>query len=343
MHHSPRAAALLAALCFSIVLGGCASSGEAEEPAAKDSPLTEFMSSAFGGDLSPEEQEKKYAESDRQREELVAQCMTEEGFEYTPNVQNVSFSMGSADEWNPDSREWVSQYGYGMINYPGQEDMESGSETEYVDVNADYVASLPESEQTAFYEALNGPFLDADEMPADGEMMEWDWTTAGCYGWASHEIDGDDAGTAEEHQPLMDSMNTLYEDMMSSPELTEADAEWSTCMADAGHPGFSVQLDAQNSISDKMNSIYESTSAAYEDGSTGTSATAAPGSSGMDETALAELGEEEIELALADLDCREKTNYRDAMESVQFDLEQQFIDDHKAELEAFRADLEQGN
>lgn len=338
MHNSLRSAALLGALCFSVVLGACGSPGETEEPpAAKDSPLTEFMSSAYESGMSAEEQEKKFAEQDREREDLVAQCMSEEGFEYTPNVQNVSFSMGTETDWNPDSRDWVAQYGYGMVNYPGRDDQPEVTEDEYVDANADYVASLSESEQTAFYEALNGPMPDDADMPAEGEMVEWDWSTAGCWGWADHEMNGDYTETAEMHQPLIDSMNTLYEDMLSSPELTGADAEWSACMADAGHPGFSAQLDAQESISEKMNAAYEATSATI-----GATAEAVdPGA--MVEPDMDALGEEEIELALADLDCREKTDYRDTMESVQFELEQQFIDDHKAELEAFRADIEQGN
>lgn len=323
--YSQRASALLAAsVAAAFLLGGCSQADDAAEPAAKDSPLTEFMSSVYGSDMSPEEQEKEYAERERKREDLVAQCMSEEGFEYTPNVQEVSFSMGSVDDYKPDSREWVAQYGYGMLNYPGQNDEPSAEATEYVDLNADYVASLSESEQTAFYEALNGPMPDEADMPAEGEVIEWDWTTAGCYGWSEHEISGEDPYSSEEHQPLIDAMNTLYEDMMAAPELVDVDAEWSACMADAGHPGFSVQNDARSSISDKMNTMYDDSGSA-------------------DEAAMDAVAEEEIELALVDLDCREETDYQDTMESVQFKLEQQFIDDHKAELEAFRADAEQGN
>ena len=324
MSYSKRASALLAAsVAAAFLLSGCGQ-GDKDEPAAtKESPLTEFMSSVYGGDMSPEEQEKEFKEREREREELVAQCMSEEGFEYTPNVQNVSFSMGSAEEYKPDSREWVGQYGYGMINYPGRDGEQSAEATEYVDLNADYVTSLSESEQTAFYEALHGPMPDEDNMPAEGEVVEWDWTTAGCYGWAEHENNGEDPSSSEEHQPLIEAMNTLYGDMMSAPELATAEAEWSACMADAGHPGFSVQADAQNSINEKMSGLYSD-------------------SEPMDEAAMAAVGEEEIEIALADLDCREESGYRDTMESVQFELEQQFIDDHKAELEAFRADFEQG-
>jgi hypothetical protein len=310
--------------CASALLAGCASS--AETPAAEEeSPLSEFFSSAYGADLSPEEQEKKFAEDEREREELVAQCMSEEGFEYTPNLQSGSMSVAfDGDEWDPDSREWVSQYGYGMINYPGREEMQSGDEGEYVDANADYVASLSESEQGAFNEALYGPAPDEEEMPVEGEAMEWDWTTAGCYGWAEHERGTVDPMSSDEHKPLMDAMNEFYENMMKSPELADVDAAWSSCMADAGQPGFSVQFDAQNSISEESNAIYENGS-----------------ETGPDQAELDALGEKEIELALIDLDCREETDYRQKQQDVQFEQEQQFVDDHKTELEAFRADLEQ--
>jgi len=284
------------------------------------------LSSAFGADLSPEEQGKKFAEDERQREDLVAQCMSEKGFEYIPNLQDASVAVGSADlEWDPESREWVAQYGYGIINYPGR-DMPTGEEGEYVDANANYVASLSASEQQAFNEALNGPAIDPEEMPVDADAMEWDWTTAGCYGWAENERGTTDPLASDEHKPLMDAINELHENTMSSPELAEVDAAWSSCMMDAGQPGFSTQMDAQNSIVEESDALYEET-----------------GETEPDEAAMKELGDKETELALVDLDCREKTGYQEKLLDVQYEQEQQFVDDHKAELEAFRADLEQGS
>ncbi|GAA1113911.1 hypothetical protein [Arthrobacter flavus] len=328
MHIRLRAtAAAFMILTTSVAMSACSTTpSDTTSTAVEESPLSEFFSSAYGGDLSPEEQEKKFAEDERQREELVAQCMTEEGFEYTPNLQSASMAVPAAgEEWDPESREWVSQYGYGMINYPGRDDMPSGEE-EYADANADYVSSLSESEQEAFYEALSGPVPDEEDIPVDEEAMEWDWTTAGCYGWAENERGIEDPMASDAHKPLMDAMNGFYEDMMSSPELADVDAAWSSCMADAGQPGFSAQMDAQNSINDQMNSLYENTA-----------------ETGPDEVAMTELGEKEIDLALVDLDCRDKTDYQEKLQDVQFAQEQQFVDDHKTELEAFRADLEQGS
>ncbi|RJT96637.1 hypothetical protein D6T65_16030 [Arthrobacter frigidicola] len=253
--------------------------------------------------------------------------MAEEGFEYAPNLPSASMSMPvGGDEWNPDSREWVSQYGYGMINFPGRDDSAPGDETGYEDPNADYVTSLSTSEQQAFNEALNGPILDEEDMPGDGEPMEWDWTTAGCYGWAEHERGAIDPTTSDEHKPLMDAVNAFYENTANSAELSEIDAAWSSCMADAGQPGFSTQVDAQVSINEEMNALHENAD-----------------ETGPDEAGMDALAEKEIELALVDLDCRKKTDYRQKQQDVQFEQEQQFVDDHKTELEALRADLEQGS
>lgn len=221
--------ALSVTMCASALLSGCASPAEAPAAAEKESPLTEFFSAAYGADLSPEQQQEKYAEDEREREDLVAQCMTEEGFEYTPNLQASTMTMSSGEEWDMDSREWVAQYGYGMINFPGREEMENGSGEEYVDANADYVQSLSPSEQEAFNEALHGPMPDPEDMPAEGEAMEYDWTTAGCYGWAENEHGGVDPMASDEHKPLMDAMNELYESTMGSPELAALDAEWASC------------------------------------------------------------------------------------------------------------------
>lgn len=325
MHTRLRAtAAGVLVLTASLALSACSTASPEAAP-VEESPLSQFFSEAQGGALSPEEQEKQFAEDERQREELIAQCMTKEGFEYTPNIQDASLGAAAeGGEWEPDSRGWVAQYGYGIINYPGRDDAASGEQV--VDANADYVATLSESEQAAFNEALYGPVPAEGDAPVEDETAEWDWTTAGCLGWAEHER-GQSGGLPampEQHEPLMDAVNEFYENMMNSPELVEIDAEWASCMTAAGQPGFSAQIDAQTSISDESIALFEEA-----------------GETAPDEAAMAELGEKEIELALVDLECREETDYRSSVQEVQNKQEQQFIDDHKPELEAFKADLEQ--
>ncbi|WP_123732933.1 hypothetical protein [Rathayibacter sp. PhB152] len=125
----------------------------------------------------------------------------------------------------------------------------------------------------------------------------------------------------------MDALNEFYTDLQSVPELADLDAAWSSCLSDAGYPGFATPYDAVNSISDKLTAVYD-----------------AAGDQVVEPTdpKLVAVKDEEIELALADLDCREKTDYTAVHKKVQDALEQRFIDDHRAELDALKADAEQG-
>ncbi|MCR2794378.1 hypothetical protein NQ156_15015 [Microbacterium sp. zg.Y625] len=316
------AGAVVGVAALLIALTGC--SGSDTGPKAEEqSPLGEYLAAAWGGDLSEEEQQKRFEEDNKQREELVAQCMTEAGFEYIPVADSGYMVSGDDVVWEPDSREWVAQYGYGMVEWPGKDEATEPGE-EYVDPNQDYVSSLTESEQNAYYEVLYGPSIPEEEMGEDGSY-EWDWTQSGCHGWAQHETEGDDPFTSDEHKPLMDAINEFYNDMQNAPELADLNAEWASCMDDAGHSGFVAQADAQTSMSDELNAYYENQTEWIED-----------------DPALAELAEREVELALADLDCREKTDYRDQQAKITAELEEQFIADHKAELDAFKAAAEQG-
>lgn len=329
----PLAAIAATALVF--VLSGCAGASDGELT-YEDSPLNEYLSAAWGSDLSPEEQEKKFQEQQTQVEELVAKCMSDEGFEYAPNVSSGGI-ITDGGEWEPDKREWVEKYGYGYVNSPFAEEQDEGpTDEEFVDPNAEYVSSLSESEQAAFYETLYGPQPDESEMSEDGSY-EYTWDTAGCQGWAQHELEGDDPWQAEEFSDLRTKMEEMWTTAQDAPELADLNAEWASCMADKGEPGFSTQMEAGQSIIDQQNEIYE---AVYGDGSEPADPEAEfeDPSDGPEMTALAE---REIELALIDLECREKTSFTKKSMEIQFALEEKFISDNKADLDAFKAAAEQ--
>lgn len=321
--HISRLAAVATTVLVTTALAGCSGSTVPADDGS-DSPLSTYLSSVWGGDLSEEEQLAQFEKQNAEREELIAQCMTEEGFEYIPNTGNSSISFGTDQEWKPDDREWVAQYGYGNVNWPGRDEMNEAPAEEYTDPNQDYVESLSESEMTAYYEALYGPTPSEDELGDDGSY-EWNWETAGCSGVAQHEVDGDNPMMSGEHQPIMDAINDFYMTVAESPELAAIDAAWAACMDEADYPGFTKQQDASSSISDEMNAYYENQTEWVED-----------------DPELAKIGEREIDLALADLDCREKTDYRSQSRKVTDALEEQFIADHKTELEALKAAAEQG-
>ena len=351
MHILRTPATLSAVTVAALLLAGCSGSADdagtaadtsASAGAEQESPLSEYLAAVWGGDTSPEEQEREFAEEQQRQEELVAQCMQEEGFEYAPNTASASFSSGAEFEWKPDDREWVAQYGYGAVESPGSEQPLTGGE-EYVDPNGDYLATLSESEQMAFSEALYGPSVIKDEMSeeemAEGESFEYDWQTAGCQGRAQHEVAGEDLSQSDEFRSLFDSMNELHEDAPSRPDMVALDGEWAACMDAAGQPGFVTQIDAQDSIFEASNALWEAGATVTDDGAAVSAD--APVTGGPDQAALDALAAKEVTLALADLDCREQTDYRDRQADSMRQVEEEFITDHKAELDALVAASEQ--
>ncbi|WP_288873351.1 hypothetical protein [uncultured Microbacterium sp.] len=337
--------AALAASATILALAGCAGASSGGELTPEDSPLSEYLSAAWGGDLSPEEQHKKFAEQQAKSEALMAECMAEEGFEYAP-AQDVSLDISTGDEWEPDKREWVEKYGYGYVSSPGAEAPVEEPAEETVDPNAAYVSSLSASEQTAYYETLYG-VSPTDEELEDG-TYEYRWEDAGCQGWAQHEVSGDDPAQSEEFTALWEKLQKLSTEAQEGPELADLNAEWATCMADHGEPGFAAQADAGQSIIAAQEKIYEAASGGDGESGDGESGDGESGDGPAadiqdpnDSPEMKALGEREIELALVDLECREKTSFATRSLRIQFALEEKFIAENKAELDAFKAAAEQ--
>lgn len=323
--------------------GGTTPSGAATPPIGtadatalteKDSPLVQYLSSVFTAgnspDATPEEQQAFRNEREQRRQELVAGCMKEQGFEYVP-VLAPDAQPAEAVDWRPDDRDWVEKYGYGVVRNPYQ-DAPGPEPSEPIDPNQSYLDSLTEAEQEAYFEALNGnprPVTEGAEAP------EWTWEDSGCFGRAYHEIEGKDPWQQAENQPIMEALRSLYDQIQSGPEFAELEADWAACMAEAGHPGFTKQLDA-------LNSIYQLTDRYWEDSSAkddGSEQDPTPGT--MQDPTYAKLSEQEIPLALADLECRQKTDYRQTQLRIRFVAEEQFVADHAEELDAMKARAEQ--
>lgn len=306
----------------------------------EDSPLAEYWNAGYDPNQTEEEMQAEFDAQNTKREELIAQCMVDEGFEYTPATDTgAMISFGDDVEWEPDKKEWVEKYGYGIINdpYNAQAEQEPQPEpSEWIDPNQDYLDTLSPSEQEAFYEALYGSSYsmtpeEAEDMNSD-EPVEYDWTQYGCQGFADNEVYGSSNDVYTQFDDLTTRMSELYEKMEESPEVVELDAKWSACMADAGFD-FGKMMDAQQSFYDEVNKIYENMT--EEDWETGTDPMKSPEAQ--------EIGEREIKTALADLECRSKTNYNDARMTIQFKLEEQFVKENKKELDEFKAAQEQAN
>ncbi|MFI2755140.1 hypothetical protein ACGIF2_17050 [Cellulomonas sp. P22] len=300
-----------AAGCALLLLSGCGSSGD--DGAGKDAKSSEGPLQAYMKPVTSAYDDIDYEKLQVEQENIIAACMQEAGFEYLPQEYSNVSNPWDEDEWG--TEEFAQKYGYG---YSSGSESEDGEEAAQVDPNADYVAAMSESEQAAYWEALWGP---QQPEPVDEEAeVTWDWTTAGCYGKASNETYGS-ANSAYEDPAfveLQEEIGRMYEKISNDPKLTALDAEWSDCMNEAGFD-FAKVPEAAASISDAYSALWES---ADPDG-------------GTDKAAETALREKEMATAIADAKCQTKVGYQDATREVQFALEQEFVDAHKADLDAW--------
>jgi len=356
MNISRKAISAFGVLALTMTVAACGQAGATGDRAAPTasatvSPLNEILNVVWGTNLSQEEQQRRIDEQAIRREELIAQCMNDAGFDYTPNPGNTTVSIGDDGMWQPDDREWVTQWGYGAVRSPWNARWEaeeaarldSGEVETWTDPNQELWNTMSESELQAWQEALWGP--PQDTLPEgiisdEGQILDMDAWNAnrGCNGLAWAEIDADSAWSltqADEFRDLFEAMDQMHQTVGDDPALAALELEWSNCMADAGHPGFTRQFDAQNSIFNELNGLWDEVD--WETWNWETQGSPNP----SNHPAWAALQEREIELALTDLDCRESVDLRGRQEAIQFAAERQFIADHRAALDALVAAAEQ--
>lgn len=334
---SSRAAAAAAAFAV-LALAGCSSSDGGGTASASDEwtpgPLDEYLAQIHGYSLDDDRTEEELqAESDRQNrqvEELVAACMQDEGFDYTP-AESSGGTVSSDDldvEWG--TREFAEQYGYGISTDPwgSPDDAEAD---EWVDPNQEYIEQMSESELAAWSEALNGPPVEGD-----GEQ-EYDWTTAGCYGAAQHEV-YEGGVDSDEFAGIEDELDRFLEASGTDPQVVALDEAWSSCMADEGYDGLTGVYAAQDALYTEYNALQgwdDPEYAALSESWDWEAEPEGPPAPEVDEAAVAAFTEKEIGQAVADVDCQEEVDFTAERMRIDHELQQGFVDQHADELEAW--------
>lgn len=330
-------AATTALAAATLLLAACSS---AESAAASadwvPGPLDEFQARIFGWSTDPNQQETQQEaqarmDADGRRiEELVAACMAEYGFTYIPRDDaggTVIFGDELDVPWG--TREFAETYGFGVVNDPwnNREEQPVDEPIEWFDPNQETVDAMSDAERDAWNEALWGP---------PQEDGEWDPMQAGCQGRAQHEVHNPGAAD-EQFAALQAEMDTLWERMQTDPRITAVNAEWASCMADAGHPGLPGAHELNNLLWeewrvvqrwDQHDEIFMSWD--WEANPDGPTEMPEP-----DPAEVAAFAEREIALAVADFDCRQSVDFETVFQDVNHDLQQQFVDRHRAELEAW--------
>jgi hypothetical protein len=348
----------LASAAAACVLGLTVAACGGDDTGGSDStesggPLAEFFGwdeeARLGGD-------EEFTEEERQQhyevQELVVACMSEAGFEYTPE----QFYGDSDNAWeDPFAEVWKLQeddpeafardygYGYTTIDYDGIEE----SEPEVTDPNWEYQESLSPAAREEYEKALWGDWSEYEEAIEDGEEVE-PIQPGGCSEAAYQEVYDyqDEEEESEQFEDLMTEWETLYERTENDPRLTEAKQAWSGCMADAGYPDLTDLYDAQDQVSQRQSELYgwddEEAIAVESEGGSGGELTTQPDPSPSfepvepDPAELEELRTFEREIALADYQCRQEHDIDELERTVRFEHEAEFIEDHREELEAYR-------
>ncbi|MGL4339060.1 MAG: hypothetical protein ACRCSP_01355 [Rhodoglobus sp.] len=298
---------------IALTLVGCSANAdsETEQLDASRSPLSKYMTVLSGNNSDSEAQKK---EAHRRAQEIVAECMADQGFEYIPFLPYVA-EKKIAGEPEYETKGWISQYGYGISAEPDP--------VVIIDPNQPYIDSLSAGEQSSYNEALGTALAIGEEVNEETGDAETSFKTSGCMGAAALEVGMINVYQDKRYQPLIRKIDTLPEKVQSSRSLAALNPKWAACMAEAGYSSFEIKSDAPRAIVVKIDALIEASKGQPS------------------EQKLAELQKEEIAIALADFDCSEKVDYKNTTLKVQFDLEKQFIADNKAELDAMLAEYEQ--
>lgn len=361
---SRTAPVLLACWLGGGLLGGCTSGGEgsaaeasgpAGEPATaatEDGPIAapptgpvdEFLGlvSAVGQETS-EARQQRLAEM----EQILATCMTEQGFSYTPNdwssfedLEEPSGAEGAKPGVGDESRGDVAEVGYGISVIA--EEGEAPASAGYVDPNAEYVASMSDAERQAYEAALWG-LGQGEGYP---EEEPYDWTKWGCQGRSDHQLGVDQQEYFDDspYQDIRAQIDAMYLAVGDDPRVLASEREWSQCMAEAGFPGLNRVADARGGIAAQNDQIWAETfGAATFDLSTEDYLTSPEYLAATEESArrLADLAVVEIPTAIADYACQDEVGYGKLSAEVSVELQERFYDEHRAELEAWLAAFEE--
>ncbi|MDR0592201.1 MAG: hypothetical protein LBG60_02855 [Bifidobacteriaceae bacterium] len=287
---------------------------------------------------------KERTEWHDERERLIAGCMALEGFEYYPveyqRLEGLDEVLSFDRDYLgipllPSTRAEVERWGYGEeapLEFVTREGLTAGASAAQ-DENQRYVETLSAAAQAAYLTAYIGT---ADLAAALAEP-------GGCVAEA-------DAGLPDEPVPEGPSerfraqYGELAEEMarfgtsgvLEDARVAALASQWDKCMV-----GLGVDVSGETAPGVTMVTVpyANPNSARYLAMRTGSDGAVGAGGGGFFEDSLpvdqrSLVGSQaEARIALADFDCRAQTDYEARLLAVQLELEQEFVDENRAQLE----------
>lgn len=355
---------VLAILAMVALTAACGSEDGTSAADEFESPLSEYTGNDIFATGNEDEIQQQFIEQERVRQETIATCMQNLGFEYVAvDPENVIFFDEGDEEWG--SEAWSEKYGFGITTQAFSQDQvgpnlvgydDSGfQDQEDNDPNFAITEAMSDSERDAYYEALYGSedsFPQIDETLTEEEINEqledFDFQPSGCEGEAYAE----DSANAF-YDEFGDDLSDMYERLESDPRIAEAEQKIATCVGEKGleytnmeglYERFEAQLQDLGAYGgDPFGESMEMTEEEFE------AMTDAereeffnqgpPPLSDSDKQLLGELQAEEIELALAVNECG--GGFEDQQElfrEVVVEYEQEFVDANIDRLEQFKTE-----
>ncbi|MEM7325230.1 MAG: hypothetical protein AAF531_19225 [Actinomycetota bacterium] len=359
----------LLGVLLAMVLLGAACSSDGSSAVEATSPLQELLGEdVLGFNFDPDDpaSQARFNEQEQLRQEQIATCMSEQGFEYIP-VDQSSFDFASFnDGLDYDSREYAERFGFGittqylpqatvgpdLVGYDDTifEDFESA------DPNQEIVEAMDPSTQEAYYEALWGeePEFDASfdaETATEEELEEqFAFEPQGCYGEA---FESDK--TTRFYDDFQDELEDMYEAIEADPRIVAARQEAEDCIADAGYQ-FSPDSDGYQALFDRFqdglsevdaetggspfDTMTEEDFAAMSEDEIEAMFNVTPELTDRGKQLLGELQAEETAMAVAVHDCGGGFGDEESIDlyrEVSVEYEERFIEQNADRLDAFRS------
>lgn len=354
-----RCLVALAATVSVFALASCTDEGSASDTpagdtsatgAAQESPLAPYIDAAYSTG------ERTDAEIDEERaqfvafEEKLAECLKQEGFEYTPEEPRDEYFQigGVADEdFRPDDEKWVSVHGYGIVDSMVTPVGGPSEDAEETSPNTTYYESLSDAQKRAFEVARYGQTAEEQEQAVEQGIDPFaaSWEDRGCAGWAEHELDldseGKPAADLSAFEDLLVRMDEVSKTADEDPEVSALDSQWASCMQEAGHSGFANTEDAQTSLAGEAMEAFGAETGSETSNESAEQSEVSEIPEAPSDAEIEALRGREVELALADLSCREETHYAETRAEIVFRVEQEFVDANKDELDAMKRAAEQ--
>lgn len=220
-----------------VLLTACSSGDKGD---AKDGTKRVSIASLMG---APDYENIDYNALEEQRQEVIAACMSKDGWEYIP----VKYpDMGSSGEYSDeDEVARIKREGLGMTYYL-LNDTSGDVATDdpwanFVDPNEDYQATLSDAEREAYQASLSGTpeeqeaAMITETDPETGEESQYMIGNLGCQGEADEAVNGGDPTNSPK---FWDAMQGYYEDLQqrveSDPRVVKLNDAWSSCMNKSG-------------------------------------------------------------------------------------------------------------